>query len=709
MDKNIKNIIENSWKKIALSWPLQNFIAANPLRGFEHLPFQEALGQAAFLFEQQDVPEKIECINCITITWLQQFFDQGQATFMMPGKNQGLYRSWYKLARYDEIMHQGNSENIAWFEQLPSELDEVVEQCLRRLGIDQDQYEKFITLLLTALPGWAAYVHYCADWSDQKQYEHITQEYVAMRLVITCMVWQDAKLLLEHDQSKVDVADRIGQIESNEKKYRTSLLYDLQQQNSVDKSSSYDAQFVFCIDTRSEPFRKHLETVGNYQTYSCAGFFLVPACIEQIDGQTYASCPVLLKPQYTVKQFVQCPENDCDRYLRGSEILFLIKEFYRSLKYTFVTPFILVEILGPAVGIWILLSTFVPTVTRSLYNFAVSCIRKVLPIQQSLKDVSVHSQSESVHTVLQGMGLVDNFAKVVVIVGHGSNTRNNAYATSLDCGACGGRQGGNNAQIFAQMANNREVRSILKDKGIVIPETTIFVGAQHDTTTDKVELYDQDTLDVNVKTITKDLEVAGSKNAECRMKQFTIKNSVMSRSADWAQVRPEWGLARNASMIIGSRDRTQHLDLGGRTFLHSYDWRYDEDGSMLTLILTAPMIVAQWINSQYLLSTINNVAYGSGSKATLNVTGKFGVMQGNASDLMHGLSLQSLYKSDEEPYHELQRLLVVIYAPQDRVISIIKEHNKVKELIVNEWIQIVCVDDQGNKSQLNQQLEWNEL
>lgn len=104
--------------------------------------------------------------------------------------------------------------------------------------------------------------------------------------------------------------------------------------------------------------------------------------------------------------------------------------------------------------------------------------------------------------------------------------------------------------------------------------------------------------------------------------------------------------------------------------MHSYNYWEDEKGSLLTEILTAPLIVAYWINMQYFFSTLDNVAYGAGSKITKNITGKIGVMQGNGSDFMNGLPLQSVYKSDQEPYHELLRLLAIVYAPQETVANI---------------------------------------
>jgi uncharacterized protein YbcC (UPF0753/DUF2309 family) len=179
------------------------------------------------------------------------------------------------------------------------------------------------------------------------------------------------------------------------------------------------------------------------------------------------------------------------------------------------------------------------------------------------------------------------------------------------------------------------------------------------------------------------------------------------RSSDWAEVRPEWGLARNAAFIVGPRELTKSVNLEGRCFLHSYDWKTDPAGKFLTTILTAPMVVAQWINSQYLFSTLDNVAYGAGSKVTQNVTGKLGVMQGNASDLMHGLPLQSVYAADGEPYHEPLRLLTVVYAPRSMLDAIIHAQDVLKKLFGNGWVTLACLDPSDNQAYLlKRDLKW---
>jgi hypothetical protein len=164
------------------------------------------------------------------------------------------------------------------------------------------------------------------------------------------------------------------------------------------------------------------------------------------------------------------------------------------------------------------------------------------------------------------------------------------------------------------------------------------------------------------------------------------------RAADWAETRPEWGLAGNASFIVGPRALTETLDLDGRAFLHSYDWTQDEDGTALENIMTGPLVVGEWINTQYYFSTVDNAAYGSGSKVTQNVVGKVGIVQGNGGDLMSGLPLQSLQIDDEHPFHRPLRLLAVIQAPTERIEAVLDRHATLAQLLDHQWIHLTAMD-----------------
>ncbi|MBU6339557.1 MAG: DUF2309 family protein [Rickettsiales bacterium] len=250
-----------------------------------------------------------------------------------------------------------------------------------------------------------------------------------------------------------------------------------------------------------------------------------------------------------------------------------------------------------------------------------------------------------------------------------------------------------------------------------IPSSTKFVAAKHNTTNDEIEIYFEEENDSQkLNQLKQDLLKAKELNNLKRAKQmgFTgkkndIQEFFFNRSHSWSETQPEWGLSKNASFIVAPRALTKNIDLYGRSFLHSYDFQIDEDNSILNLILNAPMVVAQWINSQYLFSTIDNVAFGSGSKITQNIVGKIGVMQGNSSDLMNGLPLQSVYSNDATKYHKPARLVTLVYAPSNKIDEVILKSPKLQQLFVNGWIYLFCLDPRNNKIyKLNQELLWNE-
>jgi uncharacterized protein YbcC (UPF0753/DUF2309 family) len=715
---NYADMIKESWEKIAPFWSLKNIIAVNPLKGFEGLPIEEAVRDASVFFQQKSLPKHIESINRETIKWLQAFLDEGQATIEMPFRKQGFYRAWKRLAYFDQSIHKGESQKKEWLLNLPLSSTEAIFECLLKLKIKETDQSLFLILMLTTLPGWASYIKYRTQWAQEQsahQYSIVDDDYMAVRLIITVLMWENAAELIDWYKSckenELKKINPIQLIEKNEKSYLIPLLNKLTCQ-ADEESKTPEAQVVFCIDVRSEPFRRALERVGHYETFGFAGFFGIPVRIEnEITKESYASCPVLLKPKHTVSVTNK-------KSYRKSNIL---KEIYQSLKYSFTTAFPLVEFMGFWTGFWMLLKTLMPNLAIKLSNCFTKSMLPKHAIDYSLESISFEEQCIYAESALKAIGLTKHFSPLVVFCGHGSATENNAYATALDCGACAGRQGGSNAAILSKILNNEKVRGYLDEKGISIPQSTYFIGAEHNTTSDEVKVYESyaghqdDSLVKKLDKLKQDFTVAGQLNSQERLDKMDFSGNQKKRhqntkirSIDWAQVRPEWGLARNAAFIAGPRGMTKNINLEGRAFLHSYDYRQDLDGKILSMILTAPMVVAQWINCQYLFSTLDNVAYGAGSKITKNITGKMGVMQGNASDLMTGLPLQSVYITDNEPYHKLQRLMTIVYAPCHLIDQVIQKEPVLKNLLSNGWVVLACIDpEEKNKHYLlNRQLKW---
>jgi uncharacterized protein YbcC (UPF0753/DUF2309 family) len=455
-----------------------------------------------------------------------------------------------------------------------------------------------------------------------------------------------------------------------------------------------DAQLLCCIDVRSEGLRRKLEERGSYDTLGVAGFFGMPATWQPLGSwQHEPRAPVLLTPSERVTEApVPAHREAADEHLRGSRVAGAVDDATHTASYGVAAPFAYAEAAGWITGPLALLRTLLPARWRR----PVSAPPPIRVVLDGPGGFSLERRVALAEALLTTVGLTDGLARLVVFCGHGARTTNNPHAASLDCGACGGAPGGASARIASAVCNDPGVRHALAQRGLAVPEDTWFVAAEHDTVADRVTVLDRELvprqLEADLATLEADLEAAGTAlAAERAAVQPGLDEQLRTRGRDWAQVRPEWGLAGNAAFIVGPRTSTLGLDLQRRVFLHSYRADRDPEGAALETILTAPLVVAHWINAQYLFSTVDPDGLGAGDKLLHNPIAGVGVTLGDGGDLRTGLPQQST-RFEGRPVHDPLRLLALVEAPRSRTAAIVARNAGLRDLVEHGWIHLVGRD-----------------
>ena len=481
-------------------------------------------------------------------------------------------------------------------------------------------------------------------------------------------------------------------LRAQERNVERRLLSQLERLDPGAPLRAPEAQLVFCIDVRSEGLRRHLEATGPYDTLGFAGFFGVAMSVQRLEWDHHETrCPVLVSPSVrAIERCVAGPDERAavDELLARDRMRAGTTAVHTATKYGPGAAFVMAEAAGWIAGPIAAARTLSP-------RRRTDATRPATVMELETRTDSGLDLDQRVFTaeaVLRTMGLTDRFAPLVVLCGHASHNVNNPHATALDCGACAGASGQDNARTVARLLNDTDVRAGLREREIDIPNTTHFAAALHDTVSDHVEILDTHDIATThrngLSRLVADLDEAARAQSTQRARHLPgPADRVRSRGSDWAQVRPEWGLARNTSFIIGPRSITAGLDLDGRSFLHTYDTEHDPDGKILETIMTAPLVVAHWISSQYYFSTVDPDTFGAGDKLIHNIVADIGVISGEHGDLRVGLPRQSTHIGDQR-HHQPVRLLAVIQAPLERIERIINDNAILTTLVGGSWIRV---------------------
>lgn len=683
-------------------------------------------------------PGLADAVDAHTAKWCAAFF--GAAVWPMPGRGQGFYTAWRDLAHRDRRLPRGVRTALR---NAPHCAEDAVLKALDDAGVSDETRMACLQAQLTRLPGWAAHVHWCTG-----RYPGIDlTQYVAVRLTFESALMAHRSHgvpratphrvlptardrathlaewwgLADVSEAQLAKAARVLAVlpvtareflwqNAFEGHYRDALLSALECA-PPQESAHPRIQVVTCIDTRSEGLRRHLERRDGYQTFGFAGFFAVAMRFTGLVGGRPADlCPVLMAPSYDIAETpVPGTAAAAARRIAGVNRLAGFEAAFHTAKDSMAAPFTLAEAAGWFAAPWAAAKTMAPSAVGAAQRGLRGLTAPDAPTVLTVDTIPLDERVLFAQAALTTMGLTRDFGVLVVLCAHGSTTENNPYQASMDCGACGGQAGGPNARAAAAILNQREVRDALRGCGIDIPDRTVFVAAQHDTATDRVVLLDVHLVPQShhgeLAGLRADLASAGAAlsaercaalpGAQPRLSPKRAASHTAGRSSDWAQVYPEWGLAGNAAFIVGPRTITRRIDLQRRVFLHSYEPEVDPDGAALETILTAPLVVAQWINCQYYFSAVAPDAFGAGTKAIHNVVGTAGVLSGHVGDLRLGLPWQSVAEGSRL-VHEPQRLLAVIQAPLDRIDTVVNHNPVLQKLFGNDWIAVAAREDAGS-------------
>lgn len=627
--------------------------------------------------------------------WAAGHFDRGQALWS-PAPGRSSYAAWRAWAVHDltpEIAGlAGFCTHVA---EAPDTAERAILRATQSLGLGEAAALTAFHRLLIDLGGWSQHARWLL-WDAELGggTDATLTDLLAIRLV-----WEEA--LLAHRPSvagswqqameahaapvaasRDDVADAVLQA-ALERAQQRRLVRTLV--SDAPPGGRPSLQAAFCIDVRSEVFRRALEAADpTVETIGFAGFFGLPVRHRPHGTElTEAHLPVLLGPVLASTGH-ESPMAEADARIAARSL-----RAWGRFRQAAVSSFAFVEAAGP--------------------SYAVKLVKDALALGKPPRAPDAAPRFEGVMTteakaataasVLRAMSLTTGHAPLVLLLGHGAHVTNNPHESAYHCGACGGHTGEVSARLLAQLLNDPDTRSGLAAHGISLPEDTLFVSGLHDTTTDGVTLYEDGLSAPQAARLTAARQLLAKAALAVRAERAlrlpgSSAATIARRALNWAEVRPEWGLAGCAAFIAAPRKVTARADLGGRAFLHSYDWRADKGFATLELVITAPVVVASWISLQYYGSAVAPEVFGGGNKLIHNVVGGIGVLMGNGGTLRAGLPLQAVHDGDRLA-HEPLRLTVMIEAPQEAIATVLAKHPQVAALFDNGWLQLIALEDGG--------------
>jgi uncharacterized protein YbcC (UPF0753/DUF2309 family) len=666
---------------------------------------------------------------------------------------------------------------------------ESVAESLQLLGVDESEWDEFISATLLALRGWAGMIRQMELRADRVRVPAppgSMTEFLAVRLILKRLVLAEiAKRALGEEVPLNRLRDvlrsRIEQREALDPEQRAFMIFQLAQVRGWSPAAltrmsqkvwsllvaeveafseverrrvfhqAYERKFrqqtldalalhvkgpaervrapkfqaVFCLDEREESMRRHLEEVApQTETFGVAGFFNVPIYYRGAGEAHFVPlCPIVIRPQqWLVEDVSFTHEVAAQRRAKTRKAIGTASHRMHVGSRSAAGGAFLTASLGVLASIPLVARVLFPRLTSVIRGQASSLLRPPEATQLRLEretatpgpegeniGLSLSEMCNNAERLLRDIGLTSGFARLVMLIGHGSNSLNNPHRSAYECGACGGNAGAPNARAAAQTLNDLRVRNELFNRGLAIPRDTVFVGGYHNTCNDSVTFSDVNRVPYSHQSefaeFQRIIEETCDRNAHERCRRFlsaplnltflAARRHVQERAEDLAQARPECGHASNAICVVGRRERTRGLYLDRRAFLVSYDPKFDDnEGTILMRLMSAVVPVCGGISLEYYFSYVDSVGWGCGTKLPHNITSLLGVMDGAASDLRTGLPWQMV------EIHEPVRLLIVIETTPEKFSAIMDRNEVIGKACRHGWVQVVTWDPDSAAMQI---------
>lgn len=652
-------------------------------------------------------------VHQILFRLLSAYMDQGIAIWKFPTETKGLLAAVRTLEKnsFSTFVKSDRARNLLF------DTHTKLEDLLHLLIGDEKFYRQYLFDQQFAHPGWSGMVAVV----EQKENTLLDKRKMSLHdlIFLECILeidvldrrrgdkWSSLAPYIPNNLPRIFEKSKFSEFfeihklwqEALEWTYYDQVIKGLQLSKKCNaKKKEVSLQALFCIDDRSCSIRRYIERFApDAQTFGTAGFFNLPFYFQPEHGKFMTKvCPAPITPEHVVKESESKIRHEKDAH------------FSKHTKGIFGGWAI-----SQTMGFWSALkmakSIFFPSETPAMVSsfrhmdpkgkLSVVCKNPDHKHHGLQVGFTVAEMADALEGLLKSIGLVNDFAPIVYVIGHGASSVNNTHYAGYDCGACSGRAGSVNARVAASIGNNQAVREVLNRRGLIIQNSTQFIGGLHDTTRDEMEFYDLEELSKANRLLheryIQTFEIALDYNAKERSRRFNtidsrqdakkVHEQVKKRALSLFVTRPEWNHATNALCVVGKRENNRHLFLDKRAFLNSYDHSIDPKGRYLFGILKAVAPVCGGINLEYYFSKVDNDRLGAGSKLPHNVVGLIGVANGLDGDLRTGLPMQMVN------IHDPLRILITVEHYPEVILNTLKTHDQTYEWFANDWVKLVCI------------------